>query len=94
MSPKTSPKMLTKLGNFEFCFRDISVRSNLILKLFGPVFTLLCQGQCFLFSSPNLQRLARCDFKSLIRFLAGPAPRFRTYTDSNNRQRVHALSRR
>ena len=59
---------------FVLVFLDISTRSSQILKMSGLVCTLLCQGQCFPFSSPNLQWFSRYDFlRNIIRLLAGPA---------------------
>ena len=49
-------------GNF-LVFLNISARSSRILKLFGPAYALLSHGQCFQFSSPNLQWLTRIGLK-------------------------------
>ena len=40
---------------------DTSARSSRIPKRFGPAYGLLCHGQCFQCSSPNLQWLTRID---------------------------------
>ena len=50
----------------QFLSLDVSARSSRILKLFGPAYALLlCRGQCFQFSSPNLQWLTKFDFRKL-----------------------------
>ena len=51
-----------------------STKSSRIRKLFGPAYAPLCHGQCFSFSSPNLQCGRRASTPgNFIRFLAGPA---------------------
>ena len=56
-----------KLAFFFFflAFLDISARSSRIPKVFGPAYALLGHGQCFHFSSPNLQWLTSFDFQNL-----------------------------
>ena len=48
-------------------------RRDRVFKLFGPAYALLCHGQCFQFSSPNLQWLARFDFKNLCPLFGWPS---------------------
>ena len=51
----------------------ISARPGRILKLFGPAYALLCHGQCFQLSSPNLQWLTRLNFKNFYPILGWPS---------------------
>ena len=56
------PKLLPKKKQFRL-FLDISARLSRIPNMFGPAHAKVCHGQCFQFSSPNLQWLTRFDFK-------------------------------
>ena len=86
---KVSPKI-----RWFWVFLDISTRSSRIRKLFGPAYAPLCHGQCFQFSSPNLQWSTSFDFRKLYPLYGWPSSCDTPSTGRASYEYAHAYERR